>query len=486
MGSESKDFYTFANVIGAELRSSSDIGHGISPSTKQKLWPVPKASDEDLNDAVKAARAAFPAWSKVPWEERGSMILAARETLLANASNMTALLTKEVGKPIQFSHLEFNDTCRYLEFNAKSPPLEPRVVQDDDELLLTLRYQPIGVVGAICPWNFPLVLAATKIAAALITGNCIILKPSPFTPYTTLKLVELIRHAFPPGVIQALNGGNSLGHQMVVHPGIDKISFTGSSATGKRIMSAAAPMLKPITLELGGNSGCIVCPDIDPKVVAPQVAIGAFFNSGQFCMGTKRLYVHEDIYDEFLKELTAVVKSWKVGPTADLAEDLMMGPIQNEMQYGIVKKFFQDTVERGFEFALGGPLDERSFESNLVIPPAIINNPPDDSLVVTKEAFGPILPVLKWRDEDEVIARVNDTDTGLGGAVWTNDTARAERMAERIEAGTIWINSFEKPLAQAHFAGRKESGLGGEWGREGLYAYSLPKAVHFYKTPVAA
>ncbi|KAH8659963.1 aldehyde dehydrogenase [Xylariales sp. PMI_506] len=487
MGSRETNFYTFANVVDGELRSSSNVANGIDPSTKQKLWDVPQAVDADLDDAVAAARKAFPQWSQTSWEDRGALIHAARQILLEHEPDMAALVTKEVGKPIQFGHLEVQHALNFLEFNANSPPLGERVVQDDDELRLTLRYQPVGVVGAISPWNFPLVLAVAKIAAALITGNCVIVKPSPFAPYSVLKFAELVRGVFPPGVLQALNGGEDLGPRIVAHPGIDKITFTGSTATGKKVMAAVAATgqgLKSLTLELGGNSACVVCPDVNVQAVAPQVAVGAFFNSGQFCMGTKRLYVHEDIYDVFLKELVGVVGSWKVGATSDLATDVMLGPVQNDMQYQIVKTFFQDSVDNGLNFALGGPLGKAASESNYIIPPAIIDNPSDNSLVVTHEAFGPILPVMKWRDEEDVITRMNNTESGLGGAVWSKDIGRAERIAGRIEAGTVWINSFEKPLPQAHFSGWKQSGFGGEWGREGLYAYCLPKAIHFYKSSV--
>lgn len=270
---------------------------------------------------------------------------------------------------------------------ASQEPLEDRVIQDDDELLLTLHQRPVGVVVAICPWNYPLVLAMGKIAAALITGNCVIVKPSPFTPYSILKFVELTRDIFPPGVLQALNGDDTLGPALCSHRGIDKISFTGSIATGKKIAETAAKTLTPVTLELGGNSASIICPDVDPAVVAPQVAVGSFLNSGQLCVASKRVYVHEDIYDEFLKAMVESVKQWKVGPTSGLEAGIMLGPIQNEMQYNIVRRFFHDASQNGYTFALGSHQQEGSADSFL-IKPAIIDNPPDDALVVTGEAFG--------------------------------------------------------------------------------------------------
>lgn len=268
---------------------------------------------------------------------------------------------------------------------ANHPELETKIIQDNDELRLSLRYMPIGVVAAICPWNYPLVLAMGKIGAALITGNCVITKPSPFTPYSILKFTELVQSIFPPGVIQVLNGDDKTGPLLCEHPDVHKISFTGSIATGKRIMASASKTLKRVTLELGGNNGSIVCPDVDIKFVASQVAVGSFFNSGQLCVASKRIYVHEDIYQEFLQVLTDVVKSWKVSPSTNDAGN-MLGPVQNEMQYNIVKQFFLDAHNNGYKFALGSA-DIKDGDS-FVIQPAIIDNPPDKSKIVAEEPFG--------------------------------------------------------------------------------------------------
>jgi len=364
---------------------------------------------------------------------------------------------------------------------ANHPELEVETITDDAELKLTLRYVPVGVVAAICPWNYPLVLAMGKIGAALITGDCVIIKPSPYTPYSILKFTEQVASIFPPGVIQALHGDEKIGPLLCEHPGVQKISFTGSTATGKRIMASASRTLKNITLELGGNSASIVCPDVDVKFVASQVAVGSFFNSGQLCVASKRIYVHKDIYTEFLSAMTEVVRSWKVSPsTVDSGN--MLGPIQNEMQYNIVKKFFQDTVNNGYKFALGG--GEINDGGSFIVKPAIIDNPPEHSMVVAEEAFGPIVPVMSWTTEDEVISRVNNTTTGLGGAVWSSDTDYAYALAKRIEAGTVWINSFEKPIPQGFFAGHKESGVGGEWGKAGLLSYCNAQSIHYYKNAV--
>lgn len=256
-----------------------------------------------------------------------------------------------------------------------------------------MRQQPLGTVVAICPWNYPLVLAIGKIAAALITGNCVIVKPSPFTPYSILKFVELVRHIFPAGVLQALNGDGTLGPILCNHSGVDKISFTGSVATGKKLAANAARSLKSVTLELGGNNASIVCSDVDVGAVAPQVAAGAFANSGQLCVASKRIYVHEDIYDEFLSVIVETVKSWTVAPTTGGQEGVMLGPVQNETQHGVVKQIFEDTRRNGYRFALGSDVGDPG--TSLVIQPAIIDDPPDNALVVTAEAFGKTVACCK-------------------------------------------------------------------------------------------
>ncbi|GAD97180.1 hypothetical protein NECHADRAFT_43411 [Paecilomyces variotii No. 5] len=476
------NFSTFSNIINGETRSSSQVGHGINPSTKKPLWDVPVATEHDVNEAVAAAKKAYPAWSRTPWSERAKLLTRAKDALLERKDEMAHLIMQEGGKPIQFGALEVEHAVGFLNFHSTHPELETKVVHDDDDLKMTLRHVPIGVVAAICPWNYPLVLAMGKIGAALITGNCVITKPSPFTPYSILKFTEMVKDIFPPGVIQVLNGNDKTGPELCDHPDVDKISFTGSIATGKRIMASAAKTLKRVTLELGGNNASIICPDVDIPYVASQVALGSFFNSGQLCVASKRLYVHEDIYQEFLNALADVVKSWKVGSSTPEAGN-MLGPVQNEMQYNIVKQFFLDAHNNGYKFALGS--GDVKDGDGFVINPAIIDNPPDHSKIVTEEPFGPIVPVLSWKTEEEVIQRANDTNTGLGGAVWSSDLDRANRVADQIEAGTIWINSFEKPHPLGYLAGHKESGLGGEWGTAGLLSYCNTKVIHYYKNSVA-
>ena len=364
---------------------------------------------------------------------------------------------------------------------AKLDPPAERIIDDDEEKRLSIRYVPMGIVAAICPWNYPLVLAMGKIAPALLTGNCVIIKPSPYSPYSILKFVELVQEVTPAGVLQALNGDDKLGPLMCLHPGISKISFTGSSGTGKLIMESASKTLKSVALELSGNDAAIICPDVNIQAVAPQVALGAYFNSGQLCLGTKRIYVHETIYEDFRKAFTDIVKSWKTGPSS--MPGTMLGPIQNEMQYNTVKRFFEDSLKNGHKFVLGDgkvPAGE-----GYVIQPAIVDRPPDDSMVVAEEAFGPIVPLLSWSNEEEVMERVNATRTGLGGSVWSSDIDYAHHLAKQMHTGSVWINSFGKPLPQGHLSGWKESGINGEWGAEGLLGYCNSQTIHYYKMNVS-
>jgi acyl-CoA reductase-like NAD-dependent aldehyde dehydrogenase len=305
-----------------------------------------------------------------------------------------------------------------------------------------------------------------------------IVKPSPFTPYTSLKFVELAQEVLPPGVLQVVGGNSELGAQMCAHADIAKISFTGSIATGKKVMESSSKTLKRVTLELGGNDASIILPDVDIKKVAPEVVMGAFQNSGQVCVATKRIYIHESIYTEFLAEMVNFTKTVKVGSPED--GDNLLGPVQNKMQYERVKGFFEDSKKQGHKFAVGEP-DVASLKG-FFVQPTIIDNPPNDSRIIQEEPFGPIVPTQPWSDLEEVIVRANNTNCGLGACVWGKDVEKASKVARRLEAGSVFVNSYEKPIPQVIFGGHKESGIGGEWGKTGLLAYCNPHVIHVYKS----
>ncbi|SLM36819.1 aldehyde dehydrogenase [Lasallia pustulata] len=468
-------FTSFSNIVNGKPRGSKSQYHGVSPATKEELWPVPIATEQDVEDAVEAAAAAFPAWKNTPFDKRCELVGKLSDLFMHYEQEFTELLMAETGKPKRFANGEVKSGEDWFQHHVALKLPEERI--EDDDKVITTKYVPLGIVGAIVAWNFPLALAVGKIAPALVTGNCIIVKPSPFTPYTALKLVEIVQSILPPGVVQALGGDEKLGPWIVSHPGIQKISFTGSIATGKKIMAEAAKTLKRVTLELGGNDASIICADVDIEKVAPQVAFGAFANSGQVCVATKRIYIHESIYEPFVKAMVKFTASLKVGTSEE--EGVMLGPIQNQMQYEKVTQFFEDSKKNGYKFAAGPDVVESS--KGFFIQPTIIDNPPNDSRIITEEPFGPIVPCQPWTSEPEVIARANATNTGLGACVWSKDVARAVRIAAQLEAGSVFVNSSEKPVPQAVFGGHKESGIGGEWGSTGLLAFCNAQVLHVYK-----
>ncbi|KAJ4013737.1 hypothetical protein NW752_005448 [Fusarium irregulare] len=472
----------YVQIINGKSAPTQKTHQGINPATLEKKPEVPVATQDDLNNAVDAARKAFKSWSRVPWEERRQKLYAWADAVEAQKKEFADLLISEQGKPIPQATGEADAAIAWIRGQA-SFDLAEEVVEDSENRKIITRYTPLGVVAAIVPWNFPLMLAAAKIAPALVTGNVIIVKPSPFTPYCGLKLVELAQKFFPPGVVQSLSGDDNLGPWLTSHPGIDKISFTGSTQTGKLVMQSAAKTLKRVTLELGGNDAAVVFPDVDIDKVAEKVSLFtppnrkmsyidslkvstlAFMNSGQICLNIKRIYVHESIYEKFRDAVVKHVKNYKLGDGS--SEETSHGPVQNEMQYNRVKTFFEDIEKQGWKVATGGKF-ETAPKNGYYITPTVIDNPPEDSRIVVEEPFGPILPMLSWKNEEEVIERANDTRLGLGASVWSADLDAAERVAKRLDAGTVWVNSHFEITPMAPFGGHKESGIGAEWGINGL------------------
>jgi acyl-CoA reductase-like NAD-dependent aldehyde dehydrogenase len=355
------------------------------------------------------------------------------------------------------------------------------VVEEGTDRRVETRRVPLGVVGGITPWNFPILLAIWKIAPALVAGNTMVLKPSPYTPLCTLKLGELLRDILPAGVLNIVSGGNDLGAWITAHPGIAKISFTGSTATGRKIMESASGNLKRVTLELGGNDPAIVLPDVDPKTLAPELFWAAFQNSAQFCVAAKRLYIHADVYDELRDELVAFAKTVKVGDGSQQGTDL--GPIQNRMQYEKLKDLLEDARRSGLEALIGGEVADGP---GFFVPVTIFDNPPDDARVVRDEAFGPVLPLLKFYDVEDVIARANDTEYGLAASIWSNDAERAKTIASRLEAGTVWINEIHSFSPHIAFGGHKQSGVGIENSIEGLAEYSNAQTIVTRRRPASS
>jgi acyl-CoA reductase-like NAD-dependent aldehyde dehydrogenase len=469
----------FALLIGGELVASSERSlEVINPATGAVFARCPAASQAQLDRAVTSARGACGAWSRLSFEDRAAAIKRMAGVLRANQDALAELLTREQGKPVSQSRDEIGRAASQSEgMAAIAIPVEK--LMDDTERRIELHYRPLGVVGIITPWNAPINLAAGPLVSALYTGNTVILKPSPYTPLCTLKLGELLRDVFPPGVINIVAGGDELGQSMTEHPGIDKISFTGSVATGKKVMASAAGTLKRVTLELGGNDAAIVLDDVDPKAVAPRLFFAAFVNSGQVCMAIKRIYAHERIYAALCEALVEEARKARVGDGLD--PRTQYGPIQNRMQYERVRGILEDTKRSGARILAGGELPDRP---GYFFPPTIVADVDENSRLVREEQFGPIVPVLKFSDIDDVVRRANDTRYGLAGSVWSHDPERAAAIAARLEVGTAWVNQHRATSATVPFGGAKESGIGRTYSVLGLKENMEPQVISVLKQPM--
>jgi len=471
---------TYRMLIGGALEAGSATFDVINPATETVLAQAPDATPADLDRAVAAARAAFPGWAATPIAERKAALSALANAIWANADDFKRLLTLEQGKPHAEAGGEVMGAGYWLQANT-ALDLPETVNEDSDDRFSVTRHIPLGVVGAIAPWNFPLILAMFKVAPALLAGNTMVLKPSPFTPLTTLKFGELAKDILPPGVLNVISGGDALGPWMTSHPGFDKISFTGSTATGRRVMASAAPTLKRVTLELGGNDAAIVLPDVDVEKIAETLFWAAFTNNGQICIATKRMYIHKDIYEPLRDAIVAYARTVKVGDGSE--QGTQIGPINNRPQYERVLGLIEDARDKGYTFLLGG---EKADVPGYFVPITILDNPPEDSRIVQEEQFGPVLPLIKFDDLDDVIARTNATDYGLGGSVWSKDEEKAWDLAQKIQSGTVWVNETQHLSPLAAFGGVKQSGVGVEGGLEGLLEYTNAQTLVRRKKPAFA
>lgn len=460
-------------LIDGELRDAPAQLPVVNPATGEVFAHCPAAGAAELDAAVAAARRAFPAWRDRSWEERAGCIARIAEALDAHKEPLGRLLTQEQGKPLGQSRDEIA-RAGTLSTGMTKIRIEPEVILDNAERFIELRYRPLGVAGIITPWNAPVNLAAGPLASALYTGNCAIIKPSPFTPLTTLRIGELLRDILPAGVVNILSGGDELGALVTAHPGIDKISFTGSVATGKKVMASAAGTLKRVTLELGGNDAAIVLPDVDVADVAKKLFFAATVNSGQVCMAVKRIYAHEDIYDALCAALAAEARNAKLGDGLDPSTTL--GPIQNRRQFERVCELKAEASQRGAAIEGNAPRGGGYF-----VAPTVVTGLDEADRLVAEEQFGPVFPVLKFRDVEDAIARANDTRYGLSGSVWSRDTKRAAQIAARLEVGTAWVNQHRITAANVPFGGAKESGMGRTYSRLGLEAYLEPQVISVLK-----
>lgn len=461
-------------LINGELCDGVSNFGVVNPATEEVFAQCPAASEAQLNEAVDAANAALPAWSALPVADRQAKLIEISDVFGANAERIAHLLVQEQGKTLAQAQAEVSFAQAWCQhFATQDLPVE--ILLENDEQRVEIHRKPLGVVAGIMPWNFPFLISAYKLAPALVAGNTLILKPAPTTPLTSLLLGELVKDILPAGVLQFLSDENTLGPAMTAHPGIAKISFTGSTPTGKAIMAAAASTLKRVTLELGGNDAAIVLDDVNPKEAAEAIFGAAFLNSGQVCIALKRLYVHESIYDEMCDEVAKLAQASTVGNGMDEASQY--GPIQNRMQYDKVCGFIEDAKANGNIIA-GGEIPEGP---GYFVPLTVVRDINDGTKVVDEEPFGPVLPIIKYSDVDDALARANASIYGLGGSVWSSNPERAAAVGQRLQAGTVWINQHCAFGPHIPFPPAKESGMGVEWGKEGLAELTAMQVININK-----
>jgi acyl-CoA reductase-like NAD-dependent aldehyde dehydrogenase len=461
-------------IIGGEKVLTSEYLEIRDPGNGELVGECPVATKADLDRAVSAAREAFKSWGKASNGERKAAVNRIADKIHEHMEELAELLTREQGKPLNGmgSRFELHGAEAWARHTG-TLELPVEVLSNDETGRVELHRKPLGVVGSILPWNFPILIAIWHFVPAIRTGNTVVIKPSPHTPLSTIRLVEILNEVLPAGVLNVVAGRDDLGQMMTEHPGIQKIVFTGSCGTGKKVMQAASSNLKRVTLELGGNDAGIVLPDANPKEIAEKLFWGAFINNGQTCAALKRLYVPDEIYDEVCDALVDYAKNVPVGHGLD--ENSALGPIQNKMQYDKVVELVEDAKRNGARILTGG---EPGGGPGYFYPITIIADARDGMRVVDEEQFGPVLPVIRYSDVEDAIERANGLDVGLGGSAWSSDPEKAKAVAHRLECGTAWINGHGGIKPFAPFGGVKSSGIGVEFGDLGLKEYTSVQVVH--------
>ena len=458
-------------LVDGELVAGTTMFEVINPATAESFALCPKADEAMVERAVAAAKRAFPAWSATAIEERARLINRLADLLESRAGEFASLLTREQGKPLDQAMFEVMGSIFTLRAFA-AMRIDVKTLKNEGGNTVIEHRTPLGVVVAITPWNFPVILLMNKLGPALVTGNTMVAKPAPTTPLTSLLFGEICQQVLPAGVVNIVCDQNDLGAKLTTHRDVAKVTFTGSTATGKKVMAAAAEGVRRVTLELGGNDAAIVMDDVDPKQAARKVYGGAMANAGQICVAIKRAYVPEPMYDAFCEELARLAREAVVDDGSK--QGTTIGPIQNKAQYDKVVALIEDAKARGTVLAGGDPLDRPGY----FIPPTIVRDLDDDAPLVREEQFGPVLPVLAYTDIEDVIARANRSEYGLGGTVWGKDVGRATDVAMRIDSGTVWVNQHLAIDPSIPFRGSKQSGLGGELGEAGLHEYTQAHIVN--------
>ena len=453
-------------TIDGQLVRADQAFPVINPATGSVLLDAPNCSVDQLDAAVVAAQRAFPSWRDRPIEQRRELLRKCAATIRTHQVELARMLTQEQGKPTVTANREVGGSAKWLEVTADLE-IPRQLISLDAQRTAEVTRKPYGVVAGIVPWNYPLLSACWKIGPALLAGNTIVIKPSPFTPLTTLRLGELLLDILPPGVLNVVSGTDELAPHLTSHPGVRKVSFTGSTATGRKVFAAAAADIKGLTLELGGNDPAVVLQDVDPAQAAAKIYAAAFENAGQVCAAIKRVYAHRGVYEALVGELARLARQAVVGDGLD--PQVTVGPVSTRPQFERVLGLMRDARARGAEFVAGAPaaLDRPGY----FIRPAIVTGLEDAARLVAEEQFGPVLPVLPFDEVDEVVARANGTPYGLSASIWSADLAAARALAPRIDAGTVWLNQHLSVLPILPTAGVKQSGLGSENGPWGLENY---------------
>jgi len=464
----------YAMIIGGKRINTGRTFDVLNPADEAVVAACPEGTVALVDEAVAAARSAFPAWAALADAERVAKLQAVADLIEKNHAELAELVTREQGKTQSGpgANLEAGGTVAWTRATAGlNLPVE--TLQDDKVGRITIARKPVGVVASITPWNWPLMIAAWHVMPAIRVGCTVVIKPSPYTPLSTLRLVELMNQVLPPGVINIVTGGPEIGARLTDHPGVDKIVFTGSIATGKRVMGSAANTLKRITLELGGNDAGIILPGTRIEPLIERLFWGCFINAGQTCAALKRLYVHEGQYEEVVQKFAAYVAAVPVGNGLDPKH--LIGPVSNRMQLDKVAGMVDDARTQGARVVTGG---KRPNGPGFFYPLTVVADTTDEMRLVKEEQFGPAIPIVKYRTVDEAIARANALDVGLGGSVWGNDTAEAARLAVRLECGTAWVNQHGGLHPLAPFGGVKQSGIGVEFNVDGLKEYTTIQVLN--------
>ncbi len=465
---------SFALTIGGKAVTTTRQFDVLNPFDESLAGRCPEATIDHVDQAVRCAREAQPGWSSTPDEQRAAKLMDIAALIEREQAQLARLITLEQGKPQSGpgANFEVAGAAGWTRATA-SLHLPEETIQNDNVARIVIRRKPVGVVGSVTPWNWPLLIATWHIMPAVRVGCTVVIKPSPFTPLSTLRLVELMNEILPPGVINVVTGGEEVGVRLTGHPGVEKLVFTGSIATGKKVMESAAHSLKRVTLELGGNDAGVILPGTDIEPLLEKLFWGCFINAGQTCAALKRLYVHESQYSKVVERFAAYVDKIPVGNGLD--PQTLIGPVSNRMQLDKVMGLVEEARSRGARLVTGGKKPEgRGF----VYPLTVIADATDEMRVVKEEQFGPVIPIIRYGTIEEAIRRANSLEVGLGGSVWGDDPEAAAHYAGQLECGTAWVNQHGAINPMTPFGGVKCSGIGVEFGVDGLKEYTTVQALN--------